>query len=111
MPKRSEANGPLEPLATVSLNELAVSRERRREGDRHSAHARNSSSNRSDESNSNWSSLLSVWDYLHGAIRLDVPQASATIGVPAYSHEEDVMLGKVLVLPSRRERKDWLFTT
>jgi len=65
-------------------------------------------SNRRDETNSNWSSLLSVWDYLHGTLRLDVPQKSVTIGVPAYSHERDVTLGKILVLPFRRQRNDWL---
>ena len=37
-----------------------------------------------NETNSNWSSLLSIWDYLHGTARLNVPQAAVRIGVPAY---------------------------
>lgn len=36
------------------------------------------------ETNSNWSSGLTVWDWLHGTLRLNVPQAEVTIGVPAY---------------------------
>jgi len=60
-----------------------------------------------NETNTNWSSLLSVWDYLHGTIRLDVPQQSITIGVPAYDDPKKVTLGKILVMPFRRWREDW----
>jgi len=41
-------------------------------------------SDRFHEIDSNWSSLLSVWDYLHGTMLLSVPQDEITIGVPAY---------------------------
>jgi sterol desaturase/sphingolipid hydroxylase (fatty acid hydroxylase superfamily) len=34
------------------------------------------------EMGSNWSSLLNVWDRLHGTLRLDVPQKTITIGLP-----------------------------
>jgi sterol desaturase/sphingolipid hydroxylase (fatty acid hydroxylase superfamily) len=34
------------------------------------------------ETDSNWSSLLNVWDRLHGTLRLDVPQETITIGLP-----------------------------
>jgi sterol desaturase/sphingolipid hydroxylase (fatty acid hydroxylase superfamily) len=61
-----------------------------------------------NETNSNWSSLLSVWDYLHRTVRLDVPQASIVIGVPAYRRPEEVTLGRVLALPFRERRDDWL---
>jgi sterol desaturase/sphingolipid hydroxylase (fatty acid hydroxylase superfamily) len=60
-----------------------------------------------NETNSNWSSLLSAWDYLHRTVRLDVPQAAITIGVPAYHRPECVTLGKVLALPFREQREDW----
>jgi sterol desaturase/sphingolipid hydroxylase (fatty acid hydroxylase superfamily) len=60
-----------------------------------------------NETNSNWSSLFSVWDYLHGTARLDVPQSGIVIGVPAYSDPNRVTLGKVLALPFRRQRDDW----
>ncbi len=56
---------------------------------------------------SNWSSLLSVWDLLHRTFRLDIAQESITIGVPAYHDARDVTLGNVLVLPFRKQRDDW----
>jgi sterol desaturase/sphingolipid hydroxylase (fatty acid hydroxylase superfamily) len=39
-------------------------------------------SDRWDETNSNWSSLLSWWDWLHGTMRLDRRQSEITIGAP-----------------------------
>jgi len=60
-----------------------------------------------NETNTNWSSLFSVWDYLHGTIRLDVPQQSITIGVAAYDDPKKVTLGKILAMPFRRRREDW----
>lgn len=60
-----------------------------------------------DQTDSNWSSLLSVWDFLHRTFRLDVPDESVTIGVPAYQDPRDVTFGKVLALPFRRQRDDW----
>jgi sterol desaturase/sphingolipid hydroxylase (fatty acid hydroxylase superfamily) len=64
-------------------------------------------SDRLDETNSNWSSILSVWDFLHRTIVLDVPQGRVVIGVPAYDNANDVTLGKILLLPFRRQRDDW----
>jgi sterol desaturase/sphingolipid hydroxylase (fatty acid hydroxylase superfamily) len=61
-----------------------------------------------NETDSNWSSLLSVWDYLHRTIHLSVPQSSVTIGVPAYQRPEDATLGRILRLPFRRKRRDWI---
>ena len=61
-----------------------------------------------NETNSNWSSLLSAWDYLHGTIRLDVPQDEVTIGVPAYGDPREVTIGRMLMLPFRRQRADWI---
>ena len=34
------------------------------------------------ERDSNWSSLLSLWDHAHGTLRLDVPQDGIRIGLP-----------------------------
>jgi sterol desaturase/sphingolipid hydroxylase (fatty acid hydroxylase superfamily) len=65
-------------------------------------------SNYRNEANGNWSSLLSAWDYLHGTILLGVPQDAVDIGVPAWGREEDVTLGKILVLPFLRQRQDWI---
>jgi sterol desaturase/sphingolipid hydroxylase (fatty acid hydroxylase superfamily) len=36
-----------------------------------------------EETDSNWSSLFPWWDWLHGTLRLDVPQEQITIGLPA----------------------------
>jgi len=64
-------------------------------------------SDRLSETNSNWSSMLSAWDYLHGTMVLDVPQAEIAIGVPAYRDPSDVTIGKVLLMPFKRQRHDW----
>jgi sterol desaturase/sphingolipid hydroxylase (fatty acid hydroxylase superfamily) len=64
-------------------------------------------SNRLEEANSNWSSLLSVWDVLHRTLRLDVPQDRVVIGVPAYEDAAEATIGKMLLLPFRPQRDDW----
>ncbi|HEX3645323.1 MAG TPA: sterol desaturase family protein [Vicinamibacterales bacterium] len=58
-------------------------------------------STRADETNSNYSSLLSCWDWLHRSMRLDVPQDEVTIGVDGFSAREDVTLERSLTLPFR----------
>jgi sterol desaturase/sphingolipid hydroxylase (fatty acid hydroxylase superfamily) len=60
-----------------------------------------------NETNSNWSSLLSAWDYLHRTILLSIPQEKIVVGVPAYEAPEDVTIGRILVMPFRRQREDW----
>jgi sterol desaturase/sphingolipid hydroxylase (fatty acid hydroxylase superfamily) len=64
-------------------------------------------SDRREETDSNWSSILSVWDLLHRTLVLDVPQHEVTIGVAAYAREEDVTLGRILALPFRPRLDDW----
>jgi hypothetical protein len=59
------------------------------------------------ETGSNFASLATCWDRLHGTLRLDVPQAEITIGVPAYQDPRDVTLPAVLSLPCREQRDDW----
>jgi sterol desaturase/sphingolipid hydroxylase (fatty acid hydroxylase superfamily) len=60
-------------------------------------------STRADETDSNYSSLLSCWDRLHRSLRLDVPQGDVTIGVPGFSKPEDVTLERSLTLPFRED--------
>ncbi|MGI8788413.1 MAG: sterol desaturase family protein [Pyrinomonadaceae bacterium] len=48
---------------------------------------------------SNWSSGLTVWDFLHGTFRDDIPQDEITIGVKKIDTEKDVELTKMLVAP------------
>src|SRR5437867_141438 len=59
------------------------------------------------ETDANWSSGFTLWDRLHGTLRLDVPQAVVTIGVPAYRAPADVVLARILVLPLVRQRPAW----
>jgi sterol desaturase/sphingolipid hydroxylase (fatty acid hydroxylase superfamily) len=57
-----------------------------------------------EEQDSNWSSGLTVWDWLHGTLRLDVPQEAITIGVPAYRDPAEVTLPRVLAMPFGQQR-------
>lgn len=52
-----------------------------------------------EETDSNWSTIMSWPDYLHGTIRLNVLQDSVTIGVPGFQDPQQVTLGKALALP------------
>jgi sterol desaturase/sphingolipid hydroxylase (fatty acid hydroxylase superfamily) len=57
---------------------------------------------------SNWSSFLSWWDMLHGTFRFDVPQEAITIGVPAWHDPGELTLPKILAMPFRAQREDWV---
>lgn len=60
-----------------------------------------------DETDSNWSSGLTLWDWLHGTLRLNVPQKEITIGVPAYRAPGETSLLKMLKLPFTKQRPSW----
>lgn len=60
-----------------------------------------------EETNSNWSSGLTVWDRLHGTLRLDVPQSEIRIGVPAYRDARELALAEILKMPFTEERPAW----
>jgi sterol desaturase/sphingolipid hydroxylase (fatty acid hydroxylase superfamily) len=60
-----------------------------------------------EETDSNWSSGLTIWDRLHGTLRLDVPQDQITIGVPAYRSPEELAFPAILKLPFTEERPAW----
>ncbi len=47
--------------------------------------------------NANWSVVLSVWDRLHGSLRLDVD--TVAVGVPEARHPRDVGIVRLLVMP------------
>jgi len=55
------------------------------------------------ETNSNCSTIFSWPDYLHGTLRLNVPQQEITIGVAGYQDPEHVTLGRILQIPFRAE--------
>lgn len=60
-----------------------------------------------NETNSNWSSLLSGWDYLHRTVLLSMPHEKIVVGVPGYRAPDDVTIGRILWMPFRRQRDDW----
>ena len=60
-----------------------------------------------DETDSNWSSGLTLWDWLHGTLKLNVPQQAITIGVPAYRQSEDVRLAKIIMIPFTSQPPSW----
>jgi sterol desaturase/sphingolipid hydroxylase (fatty acid hydroxylase superfamily) len=55
------------------------------------------------ETNSNWATIFSFPDYLHGTRRFDIPQEKITIGVPAPRNEEQLTLGRLLTMPFKAE--------
>jgi sterol desaturase/sphingolipid hydroxylase (fatty acid hydroxylase superfamily) len=61
------------------------------------------------ETNSNWSSGLTVWDRLHGTLRLNVRQAEIAIGVPAFRTPETLALGKTIFMPFESQLETWQF--
>jgi sterol desaturase/sphingolipid hydroxylase (fatty acid hydroxylase superfamily) len=62
-------------------------------------------STRVAETDTNFSSLLSCWDRLHRSLKLNVAQASITIGVPGFSRREDVTLVESVTLPVRADQR------
>jgi sterol desaturase/sphingolipid hydroxylase (fatty acid hydroxylase superfamily) len=59
------------------------------------------------EQESNWSSGLTVWDYLHGTLRENIPQSELTMGVPAYLDPTDTDFADVVVMPFHEQRDSW----
>ena len=55
--------------------------------------------NREEIRNVNWSSGLTLWDWLHGTLRTDVPQDQIRIGVEGYDDPRQVTLPRVLAMP------------
>src|SRR5215203_2452409 len=60
-----------------------------------------------DETDSNWSSGLTVWDKIHGTFRDDIAADEIITGVPAYQNPDEVILTKILPLPFERQKNDW----
>ena len=61
-----------------------------------------------NETDSNWSSILSWWDHIHGTLRLDVHQAVIRIGVPAWQDPSELTLPRLMTLPFAAQRNDWV---
>lgn len=56
----------------------------------------------SEQVNSNWSSGLTIWDWLHGTLQTEVPQQAIVIGVAAHRNDEDQKLEKAWTLPFKQ---------
>lgn len=52
-----------------------------------------------DERDSNWSTILSFPDYLHGTVKLNIPQKQIIIGVPEEQNPDQLTLGKLMLMP------------
>ena len=63
-----------------------------------------------NETDLNWSSWFTVWDWLQGTLNLGVSQQAITIGVPAYRDATEVRFGKILTMPFRDQRRTWEWT-
>jgi sterol desaturase/sphingolipid hydroxylase (fatty acid hydroxylase superfamily) len=59
------------------------------------------------ETNSNYSSVLSWWDRLHRSLQLNVPQQEIQIGLPGYSLPQDNRAGNLLIMPFHQQRPYW----
>jgi sterol desaturase/sphingolipid hydroxylase (fatty acid hydroxylase superfamily) len=61
-----------------------------------------------EETNSNWSSGLTVWDWLHSTLRLNIPQREIAIGVPAFRDPKLLTLRRILPMPFERQPYAWI---
>lgn len=58
-----------------------------------------------NETDSNYSSVLSIWDRLHRTAKLDIHQEDVVIGVPSYSAHHELTIPFLLSLPFKKIRK------
>lgn len=65
-------------------------------------------SERQEETDSNFASLLTIWDVIHDTRRLDVAQRSITIGIPGQRDAGEMTVGALLALPFRQQGPSWL---
>ena len=59
------------------------------------------------ETDSNWSSGLSLWDHLHRTFRSGVSAARVQTGVPGYRDPEEIRLRPSLAMPFGPQRDAW----
>lgn len=61
-----------------------------------------------EETDSNWSTIFTWPDLVHGTLNLNVPQEKITTGVPAFQDPHDLTIGKVLKMPATADRPSWI---
>ncbi|HMS42178.1 MAG TPA: sterol desaturase family protein, partial [Pyrinomonadaceae bacterium] len=59
------------------------------------------------ETDSNWSTILSVWDRLHRTLKTDVNQTEIKIGVPAFQNSQELKFIYLLELPFLEQKPSW----
>lgn len=59
------------------------------------------------ETDSNYATVFSWWDRLHGSLRLNVAQQAIRIGVPGYSQPGDNRPDRLLAMPFGQQRRYW----
>jgi sterol desaturase/sphingolipid hydroxylase (fatty acid hydroxylase superfamily) len=64
-------------------------------------------SNIREENLSNFSVVFSWWDRLHRTLRVNVPQADVTIGIPGYAEPGDNRVLRNLWFPFTKQRDYW----
>lgn len=62
------------------------------------------------QTNSNWSSGLTVWDKMHGTYRDFSEHNPVVVGVPAYRDKDDISLESMVKLPFEEQRSTWEYT-
>lgn len=60
-----------------------------------------------EETDSNWATIFTWPDRLHGTMQLNVPQKEIIIGVAAYQQPEELTIGRLMKLPFVADRPDW----
>lgn len=60
-----------------------------------------------EETDSNWSSGLALWDVLHKTFRADAGQKETIVGVPAYREPDEITAGKLFKLPFEKQKPSW----
>jgi sterol desaturase/sphingolipid hydroxylase (fatty acid hydroxylase superfamily) len=59
------------------------------------------------ESNSNFATVLTLWDAAHGTLKLNVPQDEITIGLAAHRDAKELTFSTLLALPFGRQKDAW----
>ena len=57
------------------------------------------------ERNSNWGTVLSIWDRLSKTLFLSKKQTEVVIGEPAYRDENELTIGQLLMMPFRKTKE------
>ena len=60
-----------------------------------------------EETDSNYSTIFSLWDRLNGSFRMITEAHAVTIGVPAYRDPADRRILRLFLLPFQKQRSYW----